>query len=61
MTIGGKVKKVRATTTMGIGLDESEIDYKVDKAKNKRRRLSLTGKMPHLIIGDGIKQFTIYD
>lgn len=50
--LGGKA---RATATIGISFDEKQIDRTVDKIKNRRRRPQLGGDMPHLIVGDDVK------
>lgn len=52
-----KEGKARASATIGIGFDEESIDIRVDKTKVGRRKLSIFGEMPHLIIGNDVKPY----
>lgn len=49
--------RARASATIGISFDEESIDIDVDKTKIGRRKLSIFGKMPHLIIGNDVKPY----
>jgi len=51
-----EIGTTRASATIGLGLDEVKIDQKVDLMKKERRKISLFGKMHHLIIDDDVKE-----